>query len=167
MSKTLVLKARFPTGNHAAWHDYFPVMEALRKIVGDKTPNKKPMWWIVSAKLTEAGEKAKLSALVDESGKVWERQPKRGEVPDDWEFYKNFNDFSIDLTNTQARLLWQELLVLTPKDFGVMPDGKSISPGAIWIMLSDFAKQLGEKLPEEDADDDQAEDQSDRLPRVP
>ena len=64
------------------------------------------------------------------------------------------HEVTVDLRNTEARLLWREIEKLKPEQSGRNAAGRPTVPalGVLYLMLRDVAEQLEEKLPEPDDD---------------
>jgi hypothetical protein len=68
---------------------------------------------------------------------------------------KDFTDVSIELSLPEVDIFWKALLKLQPEAFGRNMQGQLETPhaGLLWQMLSDFAEQLGQKMPSESEED--------------
>jgi hypothetical protein len=128
--KTLVLKPRMPDDKgEPQWHDYFIVSNALAAIARGKSYMKMAMWIKAAGKIqTAMEEKSKGS-----TGRI-------------------LVEISVALREVEASLLWSELLKLSAENFGgphPITGQQQVPPiGTLQLMMEDFAKQLGEKLPE-------------------
>jgi len=127
MPVTLTLKPRAQD----TWHDVPVVINALDSIASGLSMIKAALWITLAARI----------------------QTKAEETMQD----VKLAPVEVSLSNTEARLLWKNLLKLTPDQFGrERSTGKPTAPhyGALSSMLVDFAQQLGETFPESAGGDD-------------
>lgn len=139
MPKILVLSSRVD-GN---WHDSAILGNILTVIAQNKPIGKAAMWMGIAGRVEVAREQN--TETVTEQGK-----PERTVI----------DTFSVEIRNVEARLLWREIEKLKPIEFGRNPmSGAPATPplGILYTMLVDWAKCLGEKMPEPD----EVEDESD------
>lgn len=135
MSKTLELRPRQPVRGEGGkvehrWHDYFVLSNAINSIAKGKDFVKAAPFMGVAAKLTLAAEEVGLD---------------EGKLP----------EIRIEVSNQEVRLLWRELENLKPEQFG---NGQTPPPvGPLYLMLQDFANQLGYELPNSEDDDENKE----------
>ena len=136
MSKTLVLSSRVD-GN---WHDSAILGNVLTVIAQNKPIGKAALWMGIAGRVEVAREEN--TETVTEQGK-----PKRITI----------DTFPVEIRNVEARLLWREIEKLKPVDFGRNPmSGAPAAPplGILYAMLVDWAKDLGEKMPEPDEEEE-------------
>jgi len=121
MPVTLTLKPRAKD----TWHDVPVVINALDSISKDLSMIKAAMWITLAARIQTQAE---------------DMMPDGKLAP-----------VEIQLSNTEARLLWKNIIKLTPDKFGRnQRTGEPAAPhyGVLSNMLVDFAQQLGETFPE-------------------
>ena len=133
--KTLELRPRQPVKGKDGkvvhrWHDYYVLSNALNSIAKGKDFVKAAPFMGIAAKATVAAEEA-------------ERVGKGAA-----------QTLQIELSNQEAKLLWKKIMELKAEQFG---NGQVAPPvGTLYLMLADFAGQLGQELPS--APDDDGED---------
>ena len=129
MTKTLTLRPRELQGRRV-WHDAVLVNHALEIIVKGKSVTKVAVW-------------------IGTARKVELEKPDEDPLP----------AYDVELRNKEAKMLWRELLKLSPEAFGRHPvtgQPHVVNLFLLDAMLRDFAAQLEEGLPvefDEDEDD--------------
>jgi hypothetical protein len=172
MTKDLLLKARFK----GQWHDRVVLENAINHIVGKlRNITKAALWLEIARKIELAGfdsmeeverlSKELLDLSRDEMGQ--ERDAVSIQSNPDFDILqeriRTASEFTVTLTNKEARILWRELKKLPPTAFGrTNEDGKVIEvmprSAGLGIMFQDIADQLGFKMPEPPDDDEDEED---------
>lgn len=139
MSKTLVLRSRVD----GSWHDSAILGNLLTVIAQNKPISKAALWMGIAGRIELANEEATTVVPADQA----QRSPER----------RVTDTFEVQLNNTEARLLWREIEKLRPMDFGRNQMGQPTAPplGILNVMLTEWAKCLGEKMPECDDEEDE------------
>jgi len=130
MSKQLVLKPRAIKDQKPTWHDVFVVNNALEEMAKGKTLSKMSVFLSVAGKIELCKEEIDLQSDLNQ-------------------------DVVVHLRNSESRIFWREIDKLKPEQYGRNKEGAPAAPplGLLYLMLSDIADQLGEKMPEPDDDD--------------
>lgn len=138
MPKTIVLKSRLK----GSWRDDVVINNAIETIVEGMKFSKAAMWMDIAGRMELAMEAATVEG-------------KSADAPVD--------AVSVDLSNTQARVMWREFEKLPLDAFGRKQSIKETVRGSVpvveraipplstlYAMLSDIAAAIGEKMPEYD-----------------
>jgi hypothetical protein len=154
MSKALTLKVRQADGlGGFGWHDYNLLVNAIGAIVKGKDVLKGAMWIILARKIQMAAEAANLfksEVLTDEAGELVLDKGQKLYRP-------KMVSISVTIKNQEASLLWRELSKMKLEQFSA--GGQAVPHiGLLSEMLFDLAEQLGEKMPEEDEDENVQEE---------
>ncbi len=163
MTKTMILKRR-----RGGWDDSGALDNALREIVG-KTGSvmKQARWFGIAGKIEAARE-----PLLEQADELLETMQGL-DAKDDKEKVTEttekitalLDEIPVELTNKDARLLWNKLLDLDPSAFGraVGTDGrqKNIVPtlGLLVGFFADMAEAFGKVTPWADDDEEDEEDE--------
>ena len=148
MAKTLTLKRRMD----GLWHDAAVLLNAIEALATGKSFAKAAMWLGLAGRIQ----------LGIESHTV--PDPERSE---NGRVIKTVEEFAVDLSNQEARVLGKELIKLSVESFGRNNmTGQPTAPpvGQLYLAMRDWAHELGFKLPdaEEDRLDDLDDDEDNR-----
>jgi len=147
MSKMLILKPRQADGlGGFGWHDYNLLVNAIGAIVKGKDAFKAAMWHKIALNAQRAVNAAGLfknEPWIDEDGEqVTNDLGKRVYRP-------RMVEIEVSLGNNYAQLLWNELCRLRRESFSA--SGQNVPNFCLLSeMLDDWARDLGEKMPEGD-----------------
>jgi hypothetical protein len=139
MPKTLVLKRRM----EGRWLDDVVLANAIESLAKGKSMAKAALWLSISAKIQLAKEAA------------------QDDVPQG----ERLEQFEVELSNKEARVLWKNLTKLSLDAFGRTQDGKDALPPILELsrMLSSFSTQLGQKMPSDGGDDEDEDDEDEDI----
>lgn len=137
MTKKLILKRR-GSREIQEWHDAFPLGHFLEKKAEGMPFNKAALWFQIAGKVELAKE---------DEGQHFDR---------------SFPDIEVELSNQEARVLWNNMIKAPSEWFGrnrATLQPAVPPPGKLALMMADFAQQLGFEMPTvpDDGDDDDDE----------
>ena len=140
MTKTLVLKRRMD----GRWMDDVVLANAIEALARGQSMSKAALWLTISSKIQLAKETA-------------QDKLEQGEV---------LEQFEVELSNKEARVLWKKLSALPLDVFGRTAEGRDAVPPILQLtqMLNEMAGHLGQKMPSDSEDDDEDDDGSDDEP---
>lgn len=161
MSKTLTLGPRQPLPNGSfAWHDKVVIGNAINSIGKGKSLMDLSLWISVAGKIEQASDEAGFGKS-KKTGKKIKQQLEDGQIQEIDQEIQNMPEFSVEIRNKEAELLWKELKELKFEDYvpqfqcrrcgSPIPNMPNI--GTLVLMLGDIAECLGEKMPETEGDD--------------
>jgi hypothetical protein len=150
MSKKLTLKPRLKDGNgDYTWHDKYILTNAMSVIAKNKTIVQLAPFISVAGKIEIESEKINLGEI----------RKRKGEEEEEVK-YLHLPELSITLNNQEASLFWRELEKLPFESYGspiqCRKCGSNVinvpNVGALYQMLTDIAKDFGEKITQPDED---------------
>jgi hypothetical protein len=152
MTIQLTLKPRKLIDGKPQWHDRIQFDGAISTILAKtKKPGENFIWLSIAGKIEEKAQEIEFNKVIDDLKEINGENVVVGKK-------LNLPEFSIELSNMQAKLIWREFekligepmgfytgLIQCPRCGNAIGTDKVLDVGLLSIMLQDIANQLGEK----------------------